>query len=324
MKKLVVLLMILNLTFYLVNQSACAKNPKIQVVEVSSEKFDILIDGKLFTTYQYGLNNEKPIFFPINSPQGNMINRGWPMLENVPAEANEKKDHIHHQSLFYTYGDVNGLDFWAEPSNPAKNGKIIHRKLTRKLEKENQAEIELLADWVAPDGKILLNEEKIVKFTALKNYTAMDFDIKLTAKDTIVHFGDTKEGMFGIRLTPTLHDSREDAEYLSSEGLKGEKEVWGKRANWIALSGTVKEEPVVVGIFVHPESQNFPPYWHARGYGLFAVNPFGRKMYTRNVEPPLEMTLQPGESFSFKTRLMIYSGKMTPDELAKEYENYQK
>lgn len=324
MKNSCISLLILSLAFCLITGNVFAKNPKINVKEVSREKIDILVDGKLFTTYQYGLNKEKPIFFPINSPQGNMINRGWPMLENVPEEANEKKDHIHHQSLSYTYGDVNGLDFWAEPSNPAKNGKIIHRKLVHKKEKGNQAEIELLADWTAPNGKVLLNENKIVKFTARKNYTAMDFSIKLTAKDTVVHFGDTKEGMFAIRLTPTLHDSREDAEYLNSDGLRGEKDVWGKRANWIALSGMVKDEAVVIGIFVHPGSENFPPYWHARGYGLFAVNPFGRKMYTRDVEPPLEITLQPGESFSFNARVMIYSGKMTQAELAKEYENYTK
>jgi hypothetical protein len=324
MKNFIFLFIVLCLALLLTGNNANAKNPKIRIVEVSAEKIDILVDGKLFTSYQYGLNKEKPIFFPVNSPQGNMINRGWPMMENVPEEANEKKDHIHHQSLSYTYGDVNGLDFWAEPSNPAKNGKIIHRKLMRKAEKGNQAEIELLADWVAPNGKVLLNENKVVKFTARKNYYAMDFDIKLTAQDTIVRFGDTKEGMFAIRLTPTLNDSREDAEYLNNDGLRGEKEVWGKRSNWIALTGPVKNESVVVGIFIHPTSQNFPPYWHARSYGLFAVNPFGRKMYTNNIESPLEITLQPGESFPFKARVMIYSGKMSPEELAKEYDNYKK
>ena len=36
---------------------------------------------------------------------------------------------------------------------------------------------------------------------------------------------------------------------------------------------------MTVAIFAHPSGLNHPPYWHARDYGLFAVNPFGRKGY---------------------------------------------
>ena len=39
----------------------------------------------------------------------------------------------------------------------------------------------------------------------------------------------------------------------------------------------VDGKPVAILIFDHPSSYNHPPRWHARGYGLFAVNPFGLK-----------------------------------------------
>jgi len=303
---------------------ACSTSNKIEIKEVSKDKIDILVDGKLFTSYQKGKDGEKPIFFPVNSPKGNMINRGWPMMEDVPDEAPKKeRDHVHHQSFSYTYGNVNGLDFWAEPQDSSRNGKIIHRELVRKVEKGSQAELELTADWVTPDGKILLKENKIVVIHAATNYRAIDLTITLTAQDT-AHFGDTKEGMFGIRVTPSLKDKNEASGYINNKGQKGAGECWGQRAEWVTLQGPVKDEVISVGIFVHPSSINFPPYWHARDYGLFTANPFGRKMYTKGKEAPLELTLKPGENFTFKARLMIQGKKMTKAELDQEYQNYLK
>jgi len=298
----------------------CGQSGTIEIVKKSDNRIDILVDGKIFTSYRNGLNDEKPIFFPLNSPRGQMLNRGWPLIDGIK---DEKQDHVHHQGMFFTYGDVNGLDFWAEPKEAERNGKIIHRKVTKAEATGDRAVLQLQADWQAPDGTVLLKEDKTVKFYVKPDYRAMDFDITLTATDQPVHFGDTKEGFFAIRVTPQLKDDNA-GEYLNSNGLRTSKECWGKRAAWMALKGPVNDENVVLAFFIHPSSQNFPPYWHARGYGLFTANPFGRKMYTKNAEEPLEMTLQPGESMHFKARVLVYSGKMTADDLARAYEEYKK
>lgn len=298
----------------------CGQHSIIKIVEKAQNQIDILIDGKLFTSYRNGLDDEKPIFFPVNSPQGQMLNRGWPLIEGLP---NEKEDHVHHQSLSFTYGDVNGIDFWAEPEDSARNGKIVHRKIAKKVEKGDQAELQLLADWLAPDGTLLLKEDKTVVFHAKENYRAIDFLITLTAQEQVVHFGDTKEGMFSIRVTPQLMDDN-DGEYLNSNGQTKAAGCWGQRAEWVALRGPVKAEDIVLAFFVHPNTLNFPTYWHARGYGLFTANPLGRRMYTNGEEEPLELTLQPGEKMTFQARVLIYSGKMTKEQLEREYDNYKK
>ncbi|MBN2091120.1 PmoA family protein [candidate division KSB1 bacterium] len=297
----------------------CGQSSSIEIVEKSDNQIDIMVDGKLFTSYRMGLNDEKPIFFPVNSPQWQMLTRGWPFIEGIP---DEKQDHVHHQGLSYTYGDVNGLDFWAEPKDSTRNGKIVHQKVAKAEAKGDAAVLQLLADWQAPDGTVLLKEDKTVKFHVKANSRTMDFDITLTAADQPVHFGDTKEGFFAIRVTPQLKDAN-DGEYINSNGLRTAKECWGKRAEWMALRGPVKEENIVLAFFIHPSSQNFPPYWHARDYGLFTANPFGRKMYTNGAEEPLEMILHPGESMQFKARVMIYSGTMTEEALKQAYEDYK-
>ena len=290
----------------------------IKLIREGKSTVKVMIDGEHFTTYTVGPNNEKPIFFPVNSPTGNMINRGWPMIDSLDGE---KNDHKHHQSLWFTYGEVNGVDFWGEECEPERNGKIVSTGL-KTTDGKNVAGMVAYADWVMPDGSVSLKEEKEVFFYKLPDYRAMDFTIKLTAQDSAVHFGDTKEGMFGFRVTPQLKDDN-DGQYINSDSLIGKDQCWGKRAAWLALRGPVKNEQVTVAIFNHPESINYPCYWHARGYGLTSANPFGRKAYTMGQEPPLELTLAPGKSIVFKARFMIYSGIMTKAELDQEFEHYK-
>ena len=286
--------------------------------EMKTDTLDVLVGGQLFTRYAPDPTHQKPIFFPLNSPKGNMINRGWPMIEGL---ADEKQDHKHHQSLWFTYGEVNGADFWGEECGPERNGKIV--PVDVQVDQKNSVSKMLAhADWIMPDESLVLKETKEVLFGACETCRTMDFTITLTAQEQPVHFDDTKEGMFGLRVTPSLKDDNE-GQYINSDSLIGKDGCWGKRAAWLALQGPVNDERVTVAIFTHPETVNFPPYWHARGYGLTSVNPFGRKAYTKGDEPPLEHRLEPGQSLIFKARLMIYSGNMTKPELDKAFEMYK-
>src|SRR4030095_14095764 len=50
----------------------------------------------------------KPFLFPVNTPEGITITRGYP-LQPVTGE---RTDHPHHTGLWMNYESVNGLDFW--------------------------------------------------------------------------------------------------------------------------------------------------------------------------------------------------------------------
>ena len=71
---------------------------------------------------------------------------------------------------------------------------------------------------------------------------------------------------------------------------------------------------------------NYPPYWHARNYGLFAVNPLGQWRFQRDtgVENPqyLNFTLKPGESGLFRYKLVFYEGTLTKEQIDKMYEEW--
>jgi hypothetical protein len=70
----------------------------------------------------------------------------------------------------------------------------------------------------------------------------------------------------------------------------------------MTLSGNVKGEDVVIGIRDHPKNTTYPTYWHCRGYGLFAANPFGAKEFTKGAQT-LNFTIEPGKKATFRFRI---------------------
>ena len=78
---------------------------------------------------------------------------------------------------------------------------------------------------------------------------------------------------------------------------------------------------MTLAIFDHPKNPTHPTYWHARGYGLFAANPFGAKAYTDG-KAETNFTLEPKQSVTLRHRILILSGPTTADQLAAQYKRY--
>lgn len=311
----------------------------------SANKIDVLLDGRLFTTLQWPENVTKPVFYPILTSEGTKITRGFPLN----PKAGERADHPHQIGMWFTYGNVNGLDFWGNGSKGLgtrnENGGVIQHLKTEKIaEGAGEGSFVTTESWVDTSGIELLREVTEFHFIARENIRIIDRKTTLTAGENEVNLPDTKEGMFGIRVArqlelpttgnvelykedgtiSTVKDSLNvgiSGNYLSSEGISGEK-VWGTRARWMRLSGQIEEEKISVVICDHPENPNYPTYWHARTYGLFAANPLGVKDFT-NDKDSLDFKIQQGQSVTFRYWVIIASGEYLPadkiDELTDEF-----
>ncbi|HVX52536.1 MAG TPA: DUF6807 family protein, partial [Chitinophagaceae bacterium] len=68
----------------------------------------ITADGKPFTTFLFPDTLEKPVLYPVYAADGQLITRGFP----VKPRTGEPTDHPNHLGIWFTYENVNGLDFW--------------------------------------------------------------------------------------------------------------------------------------------------------------------------------------------------------------------
>jgi hypothetical protein len=317
-----------------------------RIVEQKEKKqVDILWNGRLLTAYCYYDSIRKPILFPLMTTDGITVTRGYP----IQPRAGERTDHPHHNGLWLNYESVNGLDFWNNstaiaPEKRQLYGAIRHDKVVSKTAGPDRATLVVTANWQRPDGSTLLQETTTYLFRVKEGQFFIDRTTTLTATGEKVVFTDVKDGLLAIRVARELEQPTRQADYFvdahgnktavrqmdttgvtglyySSEGRTGDS-VWSSQGRWVMLKGTKEGKAITIGIFDHPSNTGYPAYWHARGYGLFAINPLGRKVFSNGREE-LNLTLQPKEAVTFRYRVLIASGtpvtNETMNQLADEF-----
>jgi hypothetical protein len=318
---------------------------EVKLIHVKSEnRVDIYVGSALFTSFLYPDSLEKPVLFPIYDAGNSLVTRGFPMNQRP----GEPTDHPHHVGLWFTYENVNGLDFWnnsfAIP--PEKKSLYGWIKTDRLLEISNGLTgiLRYHANWVNQQNQVLLEETTRFEFSGNDEERIIDRITDLKA-DTNILFADAKDGLLGLRMTHELQipsltdkqftdnkgnmtnvksDSIANGNYLSSDGKQGDS-VWSTRADWCKAFGKIGNDSVSITIFDHPGNPNYPTFWHARGYGLFAANPLGEKIFT-NGKSSLNLKLKKGETVRFRYRILIKNGKTTPgmpylNQVSKEFKS---
>jgi methane monooxygenase PmoA-like len=166
---------------------------------------------------------------------------------------------------------------------------------------------------------VLLVENRDMIFYSDPKLRTIDFHITLTAAQDVI-FGDTKEGAFAIRLADAFTE-RKGAKIVDADGRTGMVQVWGKRSNWVDYTAEVDGERLGVAMFDHPQSPRNPTYWHARDYGLFALNPFGRSAFDPKQEESV-WKLPAGEKVTFLWCVVIHAGDAQTGHVADLYKEY--
>jgi len=319
----------------------------VRLIRVDDKrKIDVFIDGNFFTSYQYPENIEKTFLYPVNSPDGSVITRGYPIM----PRKGERIDHPHHIGIWFNHGNVNGLDFWnnsfAIPDDKKDlYGHIVQQKIIT-VAGGKKGIIEVILNWNDNKGNTLLSEDAKYIFSGDKNSRTVDHISTLTAVNGPVTFGDSKEGLFAIRVdrafempsnesliftdekgNPTTVKATDNTGvtgmYTSSNGLKGDS-VWGTRNDWVILSGTRNNVTISLAIFDNPKNPGFPAYAHARGYGLFSLNNFGQNAYDPKQKNRI-FKIEKGQSVSLYHRFYVQSGsELTSQKADKIFKEFAK
>ena len=338
MKKLILLLVV----FSLVGPLAIgADGAKVELIK-GDNKVDVQIDGKLFTTYVWGKQWAKPVLVPIRTPSGIEVSRRYPLTELKGGT----DDHLHHTGIFFSVDGVNGTKFWNNVEPPPQ---IKHTGVKEIGGGTNSGKLVTTSQWIDENGTVVLEDERTMVFLAggSESEYAIDFTLDMTAKADKVVFEDTEEGVFAIRVADCLREKgpkkflqpgepapkesiKGTGVYMSSNGDITAKKAWGKRARWMAMQGVRDGKVVGVAILNHPESLNYPTYWHVRNYGLFSANPLGQgdfqrqDDYEKNPIIPLKLTLKKGEKVHFRFLVVAYEGARTQQDFEKQFKEFEK
>ena len=102
--------------------------------------------------------------------------------------------------------------------------------------------IDATFDWRDPTGKVLLTEARKMTFYAQPKTRTIDFDIVLTAREKVTS-GTPRRAPSPCAWRPALEEAAAARKYGRLPGARqGEKQIWGKRADWVDYYGVVDGE----------------------------------------------------------------------------------
>jgi hypothetical protein len=304
----------------------------------SEGQIEVAIDSKPFTTYYFHKDVAKAYLMPLRTPSGVIVSRPFPVFNDVSmADPKLPGFEPHQRPLYANHGDIDGVDFWSEavfssayarpeakqPAPPRQVRAYGHMALMQLEEVKNGPDSGLIRARFSledPNNRILGEETQTYTFHGDDRTRTIDCEYVFSALENPIVFGDTKEGMFAIRLNAELSTPYDHM--LNSHGAVGEPAIWGKPADWVDYSGTVSGKTVGLVAFDHPSSFRHPTTWHARAYGLLAANPFAAREFTHDEKQDGSWTVPERKTITFRYRVVIYDGAFTQTQLADMYKLY--
>lgn len=266
---------------------------------IEGEVVRVTLAGEPFASVHHAVT-PRPYVFPIHGPGGVLMTRSFPMAE-VQGEA---KDHPHHCSLWFAHGSVDGIDFW---QGKERRPRQQQRGAVEVETTAAGAVVRCRYDWLVDDGTLVCSELRELTFDGNDDARTIDVAVTLRPAGHALVLGDTKEGMFAIRVAQPLCVEGHGATGVltNSEGMTGAA-VWGKRARWIDASGIVDHRAVGIAMFDHPDNHAHPTWWHARTYGLLAANPFGVHDFEKKPQGTGTLSLPANGQLRLRYRVLLH------------------
>lgn len=278
------------------------QGPQVKLVEGEGH-LELLIQDVLFSRYVYSEEFAKPYWGPLQAPGVN---------SSITRLDLETKEHPHQRSLWFSHGDVNGVDVWNEAAG--KHGKEVHQDFTHMSDGGVLGYFAARNIWTDFGGNPLLADRRsMVLYNLWEGQRMMDLSLTLQAQFGPVDLGATKEaGPLGIRVAAQM-STKGVGRIVNAYGGISEAECWGKRAPWCDYSGTIEGHQVGIAVFDHPTNMNHPTFWHVRDYGLMAPNNF---FFLRGLH------LESGEEIAFRYRVFLHAGDCDQGQVGARYHDY--
>ena len=296
MKRILILALCIGVTL----GTVMAQN-KITAEKVG-DKIEFRVNGNLFTSYILSEFEKYPFFYPVNGPS------------NASVTSMRNANYPHHSSLFFGCDRVNGGNYWQEE---LERGQIISLRADILESGGEKAVIENECIWTRPGADAPIKDKRKITITKpADDMFYLDFDVTMEMLMDVTILK-TNHSFFSGRMDPDLAVIN-GGTMINSEGEKGEKETFGKRAAWMDYYGSRQGQMEGMAILQHPSNDWFPSPWFTRDYGFYSPTP----MYWPENGETTE--LKKGDKIDLRYRVIVHSGNEKEADIAGEFEKYSK
>jgi len=220
----------------------------------------------------------------------------------------------HHTSLFFGCDQVNGGNYWQEG---LERGRII--SVNAQVIKEGGDTVIITDEciWSRPGALSPVKDSRVFIIT-MPSGTMIRIDAEITMEMLMdVHIRKTNHSLFSARMAADLAVTN-GGTMINAEGIKGEKETFGKRSPWIDFYGKRGTAVEGLAILQHPSNPWYPAPWFTRDYGFISPTP----MYWP--EDDKETFLEKGKQLKLRYRVLVHAGTHAEADIAGQFERYKK
>ena len=274
---------------------------KISAVKVGS-KINVTIDGKYFTSYIFSNDEKYPFFYPVNGP-----------VSGGSVTSMRNAEYPHHSSLFFGCDLVNGGNWWQEG---LERGRII--SVNAEIVKQGGDSVIITDEciWSRP-GAIspIKDTRKIIITSPSAGLSQIDVTIVMEML-TDVTIKKTNHSLFSARMAADL-SVKNGGTMINAEGLKSEKDTFGKNSPWIDFYGKRGDAVEGLAILQHPSNPWYPSPWFTRDYGFMSPTP----MYWPKNDT--DTFMKKGTVLTMRYRVLVHSGDHNQAKIAEAFEKYK-
>jgi hypothetical protein len=274
---------------------------KINAVRVGS-KINVTIDGKYFTSYIFSSDEKYPFFYPVNGP-----------LSGGSVTSMRNGEYPHHSSLFFGCDRVNDGNYWQEG---LERGRII--SVNAEILKEGGDTVVISDEciWSRPGAYSPVKDRRIFVITS-PSLTVRQIDVTISMEMLMdVHILKTNHSLFSARMAADL-SVKNGGTMVNAEGIKGEKETFGKPSPWIDFYGKRGDAIEGLAILQHPSNPWYPSPWFTRDYGFISPTPM---YWPQNGE---ETFMKKGEALLLRYRVLVHGGTTDEAKIGELFEIYK-
>jgi len=275
---------------------------KITAVKVGS-KINVTIDGKFFTSYIFSDDEKYPFFFPVNGP-----------VSGGSVTSMRNAEYPHHSSLFFGCDLVNGGNWWQEG---LERGRIV--SVNAEIVKQGGDTVIITDEciWSRPGAVSPIKDlRKFIITAPSPDLYQIDVEIVMEML-TDVRILKTNHSLFSVRTSPDI-SVRNGGTMINAEGLRSEKETFGKRSAWLDFYGKRGTSIEGIAILQHPSNPWYPAPWFTRDYGFMSPTP----MYWP--ENDKDIFMKKGTVLNLRYLVLVHSGDYQQANIKEIFEQYSK